>query len=544
MGGVMGNVTGGSTAGPEGTFSPWAHPSDPGAPLSLQALLDRAVALYGDRTALVGSSGRLDYRSLDAAGDHAAAALRGLGVRAGDRVAVCLPNDLPIVVALLGLWKLGAVYVGVHRALAPPEKAFFLDDCGAEVLLSDPAAADEVGADLHSRSSLQRLVVADPGGSSDEWQALLEAGGGGPAPRTVDPLAPAAIAYTSGTTGRPKGVVHSQHNALLPGVVSVVRGSFGPDEPIAVVHPLTILNLMILNPLTTLAAGSTCVLSERHDAVTIASLVRREGVVCISAVPTVFYELLTDERVDPADLVTLTKPRTGGAAMPEELKRLFTRRFGSRPVTSYASTEAPTLVTRQDEGGPEGEVGDLGWPLPHIEVSVRDESGRPLPAGEAGEICFGPRHDGAWAGVYRTMLGYWELPDETALTLRHGVVHSGDVGRLLPDGRLQLVDRKSQLIIRGGSNIYPAEVERVLSADPRVADCCVVGRPDERLGEVVVAVVEPADGVTLDVESLADLCARHLAAFKQPAEIRLVASLPRTPLGKVARQIVSELVRH
>lgn len=523
-------------------FEPWVGPSDVDRPISLAPLLARARDTRGAHPALVGPNGRLDYRSLDALTDRAASALRRLGVRPGDRVAACLPNDLPLVVALMGVWKLGAVFVGVHRALARQEKEFFIDDSGARLLLCDPPTTEEIGARISGRYTMERMITVDPAGSDDEWSALLDRADSEPRVGAVDPLAPAAIAYTSGTTGRPKGVVHSQHNALLPGVVSVVRGSFGPDEPIAVVHPLTILNLMILNPLTTLAAGSTCVLCDRHDAASIARAVKEEGVVCISAVPTVFYELLADPAIDAHDLKTLTKPRTGGAAMSEELKELFTRRFGVRPVTSYASTEAPTLVTRQDETDDDKTPGDLGRPLPHLEVSIRDELGHVLGLGETGEICFGPTAEGPWAGVYRTMLGYWQLPEETAATLRDGVVHSGDVGRLTPDGRLVMVDRKSQLIIRGGSNIYPAEVERVLMADPGVIDCCVVGRSDERLGEVVVAVVEAAKDGPPDLDRLRALCGESLATFKQPAEIIVVDALPRTPLGKVARSVVRKLV--
>ena len=473
-----------------------------------------------------------------------ASTLAALGVRAGDRVAVSLPNDLAVVTALLGVWRLGAVFVGVHRALGPPEKAFFLDDSGARVLLGDPAVMAEVGRERAARTALEHLVPVDPGGPDDEWAGLLAEHGDrrSDLDRDVDPLAVAAIAYTSGTTGRPKGVMHSQHNALLPGVVFVTRGSFGPDEPIAVVHPLTILNLMVLNPLTTLAATSTCVLCDRHDAPSIAGRIRTEKVACISCVPTIFYELLTDPRIDPSDLATLTKPRTGGSAMSEDLKKLFTERFGVRPATSYALTEGPTLVTRQDEGDDYPE-GNLGPPLPHIDVTIRDERGAAVPQGATGEICFGPTSRGPWAGVYRTMLGYFGRPDESAETLRDGVVHSGDVGRLEPDGSLVLVDRRSQLIIRGGSNIYPAEIERVLALDPRVVESCVVGQPDARWGEVVVAVVQLAEGAAASEEDLLALCRSQVASFKVPAEIRFTDALPRGPLGKVARAEVADSVR-
>ena len=228
--------------------------------------------------------------------------------------------------------------------------------------------------------------------------------------------------------------------------------------------------------------------------------------------------------------------------MSEDVKKLFTDRFGVRPATSYALTEGPTLVTRQDEGHDYGE-GNLGPPLPHIEITIRDERGAVVPPGDTGEICFGPTSQGPWAGVYRTMLGYFGRPVESDVALGDGVVHSGDVGRLEPDGSLVLVDRRSQLIIRGGSNIYPAEIERVLALDPRVVESCVVGRLDPRWGEVVVAVVQVADEASVTEAELLALCRHHVASYKVPAEIRFSAALPRGPLGKVARADVAKLVR-
>jgi long-chain acyl-CoA synthetase len=539
-----------SPAGP--TVAP-GPPIDFTRPLSLDLLLQRAVTTSPTTTALAGTSGRIDYATLDEASNRAANALARLGVRPGDRVAVSLPNDVPIVVAIMGIWKLGAVSVGVHRALAPPEKEFFLTDSGACVLLADAETAADIGARRSQLPDLREIVVVDPGDQSgshdshdshDEWTAHLREAEADPSPlrhrQPVDPLALAAIAYTSGTTGLPKGVMHSQHNALLPGAVAVHRGSFGPHEPIAVVHPLTILNLMVLNPLTTLAALSTCVLCDRHDAASIAARVRDERVACISVVPTIFYELLTSPDVDPSDLATLTKPRTGGAAMAEEIKELFTQRFGVRPVTSYASTEGPTLVTRQDEDAAPIE-GSCGPPLPHIEVKILGDDGSEVPHGEAGEVCFGPRPDGEWAGVYRTMLGYWNRPEETANTLRGGLVHSGDIGKLDDSGELFLLERRSQLIIRGGSNIYPAEIERVLRSDARVADCCVIGRPDERYGEIVLAFVESPSGSGLTLDELRALCEANLARYKVPSEFRIVDGLPRSPLGKVSRADVKRM---
>ena len=274
----------------------------------------------------------------------------------------------------------------------------------------------------------------------------------------------------------------------------------------------------------------------------LARLIKQEGVTHFAVVPTVAYDLLTHPEVRPDDLATLVKPRVGGAAMAEPVKLLFEERFGIKPATSYALTEGPTLVTRQDTDRPIIE-GSCGRPLPHIEVEVLDDDDQLVKVGEVGEICFGPRRDGPWAGVYRTMLGYWCQPQLTAETLRGGLVHSGDLGRFDADGELYIVERRSQLIIRGGNNIYPAEIERVLGADSRVAECCVVGQPDDRLGEVVVAFVQLASGVEASTEDLLAVCRANLASFKVPDEIKLLTGFPRTPLGKIARSQVKSMAK-
>ena len=502
-------------------------PIDFSQPLGLGPLLDRAVAAVPQKTALVGACGRLTYAQLADEVNRAAKALDSLGVRPGDRAAVSLPNDIDVAVALMGIWARGAVFVGVHTVLAPPEKRYLIDDCEPTLYLTaDPT--EDVGAPRTIHLGEWRSKVA----SSDPIEPFPE----------VDPLAVAAIAYTSGTTGNPKGVMHSQHNALLPGAVAVSRGSYDADDVFLCVQPLTILNLQVLNPLTTIQALGTCAIASRHDPVSLARWIMQEGVTHFAVVPTVAYDLLTHPDVHSDDLATLTKPRVGGAAMPESVKLLFEERFGIKPATSYALTEGPTLVTRQDIDRPIIE-GSCGRPLPHIEVVVLDDDDRPVPPGEVGEICFGSRQDGSWAGVYRTMLGYWGRPELTAETLRGGMVHSGDLGRFNADGELYIVERRSQLIIRGGNNIYPAEIERVLGADSRVAECCAVSRPDDRLGELVVAFVQLASGCEAGVEDLLALCRANLAPFKVPDEICFVNAFPRTPLGKIARSQVQDMAK-
>jgi acyl-CoA synthetase (AMP-forming)/AMP-acid ligase II len=265
-----------------------------------------------------------------------------------------------------------------------------------------------------------------------------------------------------------------------------------------------------------------------------AEWIGRERIDWIGAVPAMIHDLLTHPDVHADDLVSLTRPMVGGADCPEEFRELYRKRFGSEVRLGYGMTEAPTAVTLEPEEGP-FLPGCAGRALPHVRITVRDESGRELAAGEEGEVCVEPTNEGPWAGVYTPMLGYWNRPEATAEALRGGVLHSGDVGILDAEGNLFIRGRKGELIIRGGANVYPAEVERVLHEDPRVAACAVVGRPDKRLGERVVAYVQPVPGEQLDAESLRAHCSERLARYKVPAEFVLVEDFPRTPMGKIRK---------
>jgi acyl-CoA synthetase (AMP-forming)/AMP-acid ligase II len=354
----------------------------------------------------------------------------------------------------------------------------------------------------------------------------------------IDPWAPAAIAYTSGTSGQPKGAVHSQHNLLLPGAVTASQGA--NEAPEGSVLPLTILNLIVLGPLAAWQRGACCVAMDRIDPVGIAEWVERERIGGFAAVPTVIHDLLTHPDVRPEQLATLASPLIGGATCPEEFRALYRARFGHGVAIGYGMTEAPTAVTRA-EGAPVETPGLCGKALPQIEITIRDDAGRVLPPGEEGEICVGPAQSGPWAGVYTPMLGYWRRPDATAKALRDGVYWSGDLGVQEPDGTLYIRGRRSELILRGGANVYPAEVERVLDAHPDVAESAVFGVPDVRLGERVVAAVVLAPGARASADALQAHCRAQLARYKVPERVAFVVALPRNAMSKVLKRRLAPL---
>ncbi len=500
---------------PKGLVVRTAGPSIPDGPADCGAVFDRTVAEDPDAEALVGRSGRFRYAELDVAANQAANALAALGVSQGDRVACTMANDVDIVIAFFGAMRAGAVWVGVNQALAPPEQDYMVHDCNATVYL---------GRDI----------------GLDEWRSRCRSANTVRPPVVIDPHSPAAIAYTSGTTGFPKGAVHSHHNLLLVGAMTLLTRGYDPSLRQGVCLPLTILNLMVLGPLTTFQVGSCLVAMDRVDAVGMAEWIEREQIATFSAVPAMIYGLLTHPDVRPSQLTSLTRPGVGGADLPEAFRTMYRERFGTEVTIGYGLTEAPTAVTLTAADEPPI-AGEAGRALPHLGILIVDDHDRPLPPGDVGEICVSAATSGPFAGLYTPMLGYWNQPEATRSALRGGMLHTGDLGYLDTDGHLFIKDRRNDVVIRGGANVYPAEVERVLHADPRVAACAVVGYPDERLGERVAAFIQLSSPAT--PEELTRHCLTQLARYKVPDRFEFVDDFPRTAMGKIRKGELTALLR-
>lgn len=522
-----------------GLIAASSPPRHPGGPRTANDVLDGLVEAFGEREVLVGRHGRLTAAGLIDTVHRCAHGLRSLGVRPTDRVAVSLPNDVAIVVTLFAVLKAQAIWLGINRPLAAPEKAYMLRDAEVGVLITTAETAAELSRLPKGSHDLRHIVVVDPDGDADDWSDLLASGSADPLDLPADPLAPAAIAYTSGTTGFPKGAVHTQHNLLLPGMVHGRRPEREPGGIIGVPLPLTILNLMVLGPLLAYQNEASLVTMDRIDAVGMAEWIQQEKVTTFSAVPAMVHDLLTNPGVTDEMLSSIESIGVGGADMPDAFRRLYEERFGRRVGTGYGLTEAPTAVTIEDVDLP-AVPDSCGRAMAHVSIHIIGPDGQAMPVGEAGEVCVGPSTEGEFADSYRPMLGYWKRPEASAEALRGGLLHTGDIGMLDAEGNLFIKDRKNDLIIRGGANVYPAEVERVLHEDPAVAACAVVGQPDDRLGERVIAFVEFRADAHGDTAALAQLCQTELARYKVPDRIIEVAGFDRTPMGKIRKEPLRE----
>jgi long-chain acyl-CoA synthetase len=527
-----------------GLVAPAHREPIPDVPQNLTELYDSTLAVDPARIAIVGRSGALSFAALEGQVNAACAYLAELGVHAGDRVAASLVNDIHIVVAFLAVQRLGAIWVGINRAYGLGERGHFLGDAGVSILIADPKVAADTTAAAQTLRTLRHVVVLDAADTeSSMWHRGLRSHAGVGRPNVeVDPFAPAAIAYTSGTTGLAKGAVHSQHNMLVSATVAelmaldkrpnVIRGS---------ALPLTILNLMILGPVATLSRGSRTVCMDRIDVLGVAEWVRNERINTLPLVPTTVRDLLTRPDVDQSDLASLTWMVVGAATVPEGLDKLYRDRFGHDFTISYGLTENPTTVSRSHAQTPHVQ-GAVGRPLFHLDVGICDEAGARVGPGVHGEICVRAVAEGPWANVYTPVLGYWNNAEATARLLKDGWLHTGDIGCLDERGELYIQDRRSDLINRGGANVYPAEIERVLRGEPGVQDCAVAGRPDARLGQTIAAYIQPSAGVNGQdlIERLQQRCARELAKYKIPAHWVIVEDMPRNAIGKIIKSRLSE----
>lgn len=503
----------------------------PAQPATIPGLI---AALEGDDVILLDAAGTLNRSELREVVEAGAAALTAHGIRPGDRVAASAGNSSALIAAFLSVQRIGAIWVGINTNLAPPEMVAILADCGARLLLSSETVAEKLPQVTPPMPETIWLLTG-------EWQAKLEAcRGQKPAPFAPDPMAPAAIAYTSGTTGAPKGAVHTNHSIMSfvwGGLSSGQGGYWSPGLRRTVTIPLTILNAINYGPLVAMAGGGSYVSMDRIDSAGVAAWIERAGIEMLGTTPTTIIDLVNRADLAAMDLSSLKFAFTGGAAGSPELREAFHERFGSELCEVYGMTEAPSGVTGSTANQPP-KPGGVGRPLPHIEVAVLDEAGKVLVPGEEGELCLRAVQEGPWAGVYTGFLGYWGKPEETRKAFAHGWLHTGDMGVLDNDGSVSIVGRKKDLILRGGANIYPAEIERVLAADSDILEAVAVGLPDDRLGSIVAVWLRLKPGASPDtalVKRLYNACRQNLARYKVPERWFTIDEFPRNAMNKVLK---------
>jgi long-chain acyl-CoA synthetase len=470
-----------------------------------------------------------------------ATGLAGLGVRPGERLVVVMANCPEVLTVYTGAWRAGAVVTPVIFLVSDDELRAALADSGAVGVVTTTEFLPKVQAAVAGVDNVRFVVVA--GGLTAgqaagdgkvqliDFAELAAAEPGAIVARDGSDLA--ALLYTGGTTGRSKGVPLSHANlwwcgwagqqaAERPGLTTALL-------PLPLAHAYGLLVACVGMHAT--EAGQT-ILMRWFDPAGWLDLAQRHRAQLTALVPSMIQMLLT-QPLEEADLSALVAVSSGASPLAEDTRREFERRVPSALVyEGYGCTESASLISANPLGA--RRVGSVGLPVPGCEVSIQDDAGKPVAAGEDGEICV--RSPGV-------LSGYWHAPEATEVALAGGWLHTGDIGRVDADGYLYVVDRKKDLIIRGGFNVYPRDVEDVLLTHPAVVQAGVVGRPDPRLGEEVVAFAALRPGATATAEELIAHAKAHLSATKYPREVRIVPMLPLTAVGKSDRKALRALLR-
>lgn len=439
---------------------------------------------------------------------RAAAALREHGVRAGDVVALMLPNQAAFVVSMFAAWRLGAAVTPINPALVPAEVGHQIEDAAAKVLIIEGA--------LEFEPQVQTILQSTELSSEDNDDA--EGGRGAAADLAL-------LIYTSGTTGRPKGVMldHANLNAMCRTGVEALELSHADHS--LLILPLFHVNGIVVSVLSPLLAGGRTTIAGRFSPKTFFDRVEKSRATYFSAVPTI-YTMLSDlpAEVKP-DTSLLRFAMCGAAPASVELLDKFESRYGVPLIEGYGLSEGTCASTVNPVNGPR-KPGTVGIALPGQEIRIAGPDNADVPTGEAGEVLIKGGN---------VMRGYLNRPEETAKTLVDGWLHTGDVGRFDEDGYLVLVDRAKDMIIRGGENIYPKEIETVVYQLPEIAEAAVIGRASPVYGEEPILFVSLNSGADMSTDRIHGHLRTSLSKYKLPVEITIIDELPKNPIGKISK---------
>lgn len=492
--------------------------------MNLATAFAASAARNAGKTAIFWGDTGFTYQTLlQQAGTLATHLQRDMGVKPGDRVGLWLKNCPEFVPALFGALQAGAVVVPINNFLKPAEVSYILADAGIDVLVTDHSMSDGVAHLTAARSSLRVWEVEDldrlaPIGTPDARCQLPNAS---LSERTASDLA--LLIYTSGTTGHPKGAMLT-HGNLLHNVESCRQVLAAvPHDRFAVVLPMFhsfMLTVSVMLPL--LVGGSLVIVRSLHPPKNVIHETLQHGATILAAVPA-FFRMLANAGL-PQDS-SLRLCISGGAALPVEVLRDFNAKMPLPLIEGYGLSEASPVVSLNPIPGPWKE-GSIGLPIPDVEVSVQDDQGNLLPPGQTGEICVRGGN---------VMRGYWNQPEESAKVLRNGWLLTGDVGCRDADGYFFITDRKKDMLIVNGNNVYPREIEEIIYQFPGVREAAVVGVPDSRKGEHPVAFVAPQEGIRVEEKALIHFVRDRLADYKVPREVHFLAALPRNATGKILK---------
>ncbi|MFT4120417.1 class I adenylate-forming enzyme family protein [Bradyrhizobium sp.] len=500
--------------------------------MDLCSLIDRNAAFAPDKTAIAFEGQRLSYAAFAARIERTATALkRELGVGRGDRVAILSQNRPDYLVLLYACARLGAMLVPLNWRLAVAEQLFILTDAGAKVLVLEQAFEGVLSGLEHSLPGTAVVGLDFEPSRGVTFEALLARNEGSDRNPHTDLLCPLLIVYTSGTTGRPKGAVLRQEALFWNGVMSQHMHNMTSDDHVLTVLPFFHVGGLNIQTTPALQLGATVTIHARFAPDTALAAIATDRPTLTVMVPAIIQAVSDHPAWTGADLSSLKAVATGSTIVPPHLIDRFVSR-GVPVLQVYGSTETCPVAIYTRLGSDLSRVGSTGLAGLCCEAKVIDQAGIEVPAGAPGEIAVrGPN----------VFFEYWGNADATRDALQDGWYRTGDIGLCDPDGYFWVRDRKKNMIISGGENVYPAEVERVLLEHPDISECAVIGRADPRWDEVPIAYVIRRSGCRLGADELKAHLQAQLARYKVPREIIFVTDLPRTALGKVQHFLLKQL---
>ena len=503
--------------------------------MNMAEILPRTARRLPDKTAFVFNDQVTDYKNLQDLTEAFSHGLQKLGVKKKDRVAVFAPSSLEFVVSWFSVVKLGAVLVPVNIMLKARESNFILENAEVNTLIVHQSQGEIIQSIRPGLKSLKYLIVIgnQPLPDSLLFSALLTEKPGMEMTVECAPDDTATLIYTSGTTGFPKGamITHGNFDSNVKGIIK----AFNLDEGMVRVSVTPLFHAMGLtgNMLVVVMLGATAVVQAKLDIEEFLKANEKYGATMISGAPALHYILVNDPRTANYRLSTWKMATSGSAPLPVDVLKKFEEKFKIPMIEAYGLTEVTTAATSNPVFGVR-KPGSVGLPIADLEVKVFDEQDREIPGGEVGEVVIrGPA----------VMKGYYNNPEATAETLKGGWLHTGDLGKKDEDGYVYILDRKKDMIICSGYNVYPREIEELLHTHPAVMEAAVIGIPDPKRGETPMAFIILRPGKKVIEEELIQFCRDNLANYKVIKAVKFVEEFPRNPNRKVLKRELREMLK-
>lgn len=501
--------------------------------MSVASLLRKTAAEFSDKTAIYFQDIEITYKDLEEKVNRLANGLANLGLKKGERAAVLLPNCPEFVISYFGIVSIGATIVPINPLFKAEELKYILNDASIKILITAAPFQNLVESIWNEAQSLESLIII--GGETEkdiyDFAELIEGSASEPFNITIEPDDVASCLYTSGTTGKPKGALLTHDNLIFDAEATIKHLGLGSDENYLCVLPLFHSFAEMVCMIVPIYTGASITIVGQFKPDATLKEVEAKKVTIFAGVPAMYGAFLAAIK-DPKsyDLSSIKLCVSGGAPLPVEIMKVFEERYGVIMIEGNGPTEtSPVSYANPIEGV--RKPGSVGIPVPGVEVKIVDDNDNEVPVNEVGEICVKGRN---------VMKGYLNRPEETAQALRGGWLHTGDLGKKDEDGYIYIVDRKKDMIIVGGLNVYPREVEEILYQHPAVAEAAVVGIADELRGEIPKAFVALKPGEEATEKELIRYCRQNLANYKCPKQVEFCESLPKTVTGKIDKKLLRE----